>query len=61
MRLLILLVAVAALVVALLAYKRTGGSARDLTRELEKPLESLRDKTADTLSKIEKSIRKQDD
>jgi len=61
MTLLILLVAVAALVIALLAYKKAGGSTRDLTRELEKPLDTIREKTADTLSRVEKSIRKDGD
>ncbi len=61
MKLIILLVAVAALVVALLAYKKAGGDTKDLTKELEKPLDSIREKTADTLSKMEKSLRKEDE
>jgi len=61
MRLLILLVAVAALVVALLAYKKAGGNTKELSRELEKPLDSLREKTAETLSKMGQSLRKEND
>lgn len=61
MRLLILLVAVAALVIAILAYKKAGGDTKELTRELEKPLDRFREKTADTLSKMEESLRKKDE
>ena len=61
MKLLILIVAVGALVIALLAYRKAGGSSDDLTKELEKPLDQIREKTADTLSKMEKSLRKEDE
>jgi hypothetical protein len=47
------LIAVAALVVAIMAYKKAGGSSEDL----QKQMESVRQKTADTLAKVEKSLR----
>jgi hypothetical protein len=47
------LVVVAALAIAILAYQRAGGSKTDLERRLD----SLRQKTADTLAKVEKSLR----
>ena len=47
------LIAVAALVVAIMAYKKAGGSSEDLQRQME----SVRQKTADTLAKVEKSLR----
>ena len=47
------LIAVAALVIAILAYKKAGGSSEDLQRQME----SVRQKTADTLAKVEKSLR----
>jgi hypothetical protein len=53
---LVFLIAVAALVVAILAYKKAGGSSEDLQRQME----SLRQKTADTLAKMEKSLRGED-
>ena len=68
-----LLIAVVALVISILAYQRTGGTS-DLKRQLEsatssvdlkKQMEawvamtdSLRDKTADALDRLEKVIRK---
>ncbi len=68
-----LLIAVVALIIAILAYQRTGGTA-DLKRQidsaassvdLKKQVESLtamtdtlREKTADTLDRLEKMIRK---
>ena len=61
MKFIIFLVAVAALVVAILAYKRTGGTGKDLGKELEKPLGQLRDKTADTLNKLSNNLRKDGD
>ena len=68
-----LLIAVVALIISILAYQRTGGNS-DLKRQLEsvtssvdlkKQVEtlvsmtdSLRDKTADALDRLEKVIRK---
>ncbi len=68
-----LLIAVAALIISILAYQRTGGTA-DLKRQFEstthsgdlkKQLETLvaatdtlREKTADALERLEKAIRK---
>jgi len=68
-----LLIAVVALIIAILAYQRTGGTA-DLKRQVESttaPLDlkkqveslavmtdSLREKTADALDRLEKAIRK---
>jgi len=68
-----LLIAVVALIVAILAYQRTGGTA-DLKKQVEsqassvdlkKQVESLvsmtdalREKTADALDRLEKVIRK---
>jgi hypothetical protein len=47
-----LLVALVALGVAVLAYQEAGGT-KDLTRKLE----TLRQETADSLSKMEKALR----
>ena len=44
------IIAVVALIIAILAYKRSGGAI-----ELPK---DLREKTADTLSKMERALRK---
>ncbi len=68
-----LLIAVVALIIAILAYQRTGGTA-ELKRQLEsktssvdlkKQMESLaavtdslREKTADALDRLEKVVRK---
>jgi len=68
-----LLIAVVALIVAILAYQRTGGTA-DLKRQIEGSAsspdlkkqidallamtDSLREKTADALDRLEKAIRK---
>ena len=49
------LIAVAALIVAVLAYRRTTAP-----REWETQVDALRHKTADALSKLEKSLRKED-
>ena len=70
-----LLIAVVALVLSILAYQRTGGTA-DLKRyfeskgpsgDLQKQMEaltaivdSLREKTADALERLEKTVRKTD-
>ena len=68
-----LLIAVVALVLSILAYQRTGGPA-ELKRHLESTtspgdlrkqvetlttlVDSMREKTADTLDRLEKAIRK---
>ncbi|MCJ7749200.1 MAG: hypothetical protein MUP27_15800 [Desulfobacterales bacterium] len=68
-----LLIAVVALIIAILAYQRTGGTA-ELKRQLESRTssvdlkkqmdalvaitDSLREKTADALDRLEKVIRK---
>jgi hypothetical protein len=68
-----LLIAVIALIIAILAYQRTGGTA-DLKRQIEGSAsspdlkkqidallamtDSLREKTADALDRLEKAIRK---
>jgi len=68
-----LLIAVVALIIAILAYQRTGGpaelirkiesgvSSEDLKKQMEalaKMTDSLREKTADALDRLEKGIRK---
>ncbi len=68
-----LLIAVVALVLSILAYQRTGGAAElkrqidsttpsgDLKKQVEALsaiVDSLRDKTADALDRLEKAIRK---
>jgi len=68
-----LLIAVVALILAILAYQRTGGTAElkrhveasvsspDLKRQIDAlaaMTDSLREKTADALDRLEKAIRK---
>jgi hypothetical protein len=68
-----LLIAVVALILAILAYQRTGGTAElkrhieasvsspDLKRQIDALVamtDSLREKTADALDRLEKAIRK---
>ena len=68
-----LLIAVVALVISILAYQRTGGTAElkrmlestssstDLKKQIETltaVTDSLREKTADALDRLEKAIRK---
>jgi len=68
-----LLIAVVALIIAILAYQRTGGTADlkrqidsatssvDLTKKVESltvMTDALREKTADALDRLEKIIRK---
>jgi len=68
-----LLIAVVALVLSILAYQRTGGTAdarrpmdsttssTDLKKQMEALMtmtDSLREKTADALDRLEKAIRK---
>jgi hypothetical protein len=68
-----LLIAVVALIIAILAYQRTGGTA-DLKRAMDSPpssldlkkqvdslaavTDALREKTADALDRLERVIRK---
>ena len=53
---LIFLIALTALVIAILAYKKAGGSAEDLQTQVD----SIRQKMNETLSKVKKSIRGED-
>jgi hypothetical protein len=68
-----LLIAVVALIIAILAYQRTGGtgelkrqiesvtSSPDLKKQMEALMamtDSLREKTADALDRLEKVVRK---
>jgi hypothetical protein len=68
-----LLIAVVALIISILAYQRTGGTAElkrqieagasspDLKKQLDALVamtDSLREKTADALDRLEKAIRK---
>lgn len=68
-----LLIAVVALIIAILAYQRTGGTAElkrqievgasypDLKKQVDVLMamtDSLREKTADALDRLEKAIRK---
>jgi hypothetical protein len=55
MAVLAFIIAVIALVVAVLAYQRAEGS-----KDLKTQLNSLREKTADALSKVEKALRRED-
>jgi len=48
------LIAVIALVIAVLAYQKAEGS-----KDLKEQLAALREKTADTLGKMEKALRKE--
>ncbi|GJL57970.1 MAG: hypothetical protein NPIRA03_08270 [Nitrospirales bacterium] len=66
MEVLALLIAIAALVIAIMAFKRTGGGMRDLRRQIEDLTEKsehatkgARDMTADALSRLETFIRGQ--
>jgi len=49
------IIAVIALIVAILAYQRTGGS-----KDLKIQVSAFRKKTADALAKIEKALRNQE-
>jgi len=49
------LIALIALILAVLAYRRTAGP-----KDWESQMEGMRTKTADALSKLEKSLRKED-
>ncbi len=56
MGVLIFLIAFTALVIAIMAYKKAGGSAEDL----QKQVDSIRQKTNEILSEVKKSIRGED-
>ncbi len=49
------LIALVALIIAVMAYRRTTAP-----RELETQMDALRDKTADALSRMEKSVRREE-
>jgi chemotaxis regulatin CheY-phosphate phosphatase CheZ len=60
-----LLIAVVALIIAILAYIRTGGMRDQIhqfdsltSTDLKKQIEVLREKTADALDRLEKVVRK---
>ncbi|WNM62923.1 hypothetical protein [Candidatus Nitrospira neomarina] len=66
MEILTLVIAIAALVIAIMAFQRTGGGMRDLRRRIEDLTEKsehatkgARDMTADALSRLETFIRGQ--
>lgn len=66
MEVLALLIAIVALVIAIMAFQRTGGGMRDLRRQIEDLTEKseqatkgARDMTADALSRLETFIRGQ--
>jgi len=50
------ILAVVALIISILAYQRTGG-LQSFQTQLEVQLEAVRRRTADTLDRIEKSLR----
>ena len=50
------LVALTALIIAIMAYKKAGGSAEDMQRQVD----SIRQKTNEILSGVKKSIRGED-
>ena len=60
-----LLIAVVALIIAILAYVRTGGMKDQIQQfnsltssDLKKQIDLLREKTADALDRLEKVVRK---
>jgi len=54
MAILALIISIVALIVAILAYQRTGGTA-DLARSVD----VLRDRLADALDRLERSLRRE--
>jgi hypothetical protein len=50
------LIALTALVIAIMAYKKAGGSSEDLNRRMD----SVQRKASEALSKVEKFIREED-
>jgi hypothetical protein len=60
MALLALIISILAMIVAYLAYTKSGGSVEEMKRKVEDlgvTMESLRSKTADILENLEKKIR----
>jgi len=58
-----LLISIAAIIVACLAYQRSGGSLEEMKQKVEDlgiSMESLRAKTADLLNAVEKKLRGED-
>ncbi len=58
-----LLISIAALIVACIAYQRSGGSIDDMKQKIEDlglTMEGLRVKTADLLNAVEKKLRGDD-
>ena len=49
------IIAIIALIIAILAYQRSAGS-----KDLKDQIKSLREKTADTLARMEKALRKEE-
>jgi hypothetical protein len=63
MSVLSLLISIAAIIVACLAYQRSGGSVEEMKQKVEDlgiSLEGLRVKTADLLNSCEKKLRRED-
>lgn len=58
-----LLISIAALIVAIIAYQRSGGSVEEMRKKVEElgiTTESMRTKTADLLNSFEKKLRGED-
>jgi hypothetical protein len=63
MNVLALLISIAALIVAIIAYQRSGGSIEEMKKRVEElgiTTESMRTKTADLLNSFEKKLRGED-
>lgn len=63
MSILALIISIAAIIIACLAYQRSGGSVDEMKQKVEDlgiSMESLRAKTADMLNAVEKKLRKED-
>lgn len=64
MSILALIISVIAIIIACLAYQRSGGSVEEMKQRVEDlgiSMESLRVKTADMLNAVEKKLRKEDE
>lgn len=58
-----LLISIAALIVAIIAYQRSGGSIEEMKKRVEEmgiTTETMRTKTADLLNSFEKKLRGED-
>jgi hypothetical protein len=58
-----LLISIAALIVAIIAYQRSGGSIEEMKKKVEElgiTTESMRTRTADLLNSFEKKLRGED-